>query len=138
MTTPETAPVVVGENFTTSVQCAPAPNEAVQGVPPPALAEKSPLAVNPMLIAAAVLLDRVIVVEALEVPTVTFPKFTVAGPIVNGRIAVPTIFKTSGVTVVPFDSATDPSIVPVVEGLKVTVKVQVASGARVVTQPDAL
>ena len=42
--TPLTAPVVVGEKATTNVQIAPAPNEAPQGDPPPATAEKSPLA----------------------------------------------------------------------------------------------
>jgi len=50
--TPLVAPVAVGENVRKSVQLAPAPNEVPQGVPPPALAVKSPLAEKAMLIAA--------------------------------------------------------------------------------------
>jgi hypothetical protein len=128
----------VGENFTTNVHFAPPANEAAQGVTPPVAAEKSPLAVNAMLIAAAVLLVRVTVAKPLLLPTVTFPKATLVGPRVNGTIPAPETSKTSGVTVVPFTRPIPPGIDPVVDGVKVTVNVQLASEAKVVTQPDAL
>jgi len=44
VTTPVTAPVVVGVAFTRNVHCAPAARELLHGVPPPLAAEKSPLA----------------------------------------------------------------------------------------------
>lgn len=63
-------PVVVGENVTTNVQLAPPANEVPQGVPPPAVAEKSPLAARARLIEVVSLLRTVTIWELLVVPTV--------------------------------------------------------------------
>jgi predicted phage tail protein len=78
------------------------------------------------------------VVGALVVPTTQLPKLWLAGEKVSGRIAVPEASKTSGLTAVLSFTATDPVMVPLVEGVKVTVNVQEAPEARVVTQPDEL
>jgi hypothetical protein len=83
-------------------------------------------------------LVRVTVEELLVVPTVQPPKLRLAGETVNGRMAVPVASKTSGFTTVLFANAIAPLIVPVVDGVKVTVNVHVAPEAKVVTQPDAL
>src|SRR5208337_1585392 len=130
---PLTAPVVVGVKVTPNVQLAPAPNEAPQ-VPPPVA--KSPLAPMVRLSDPAVWFVRVTVWELVVTPTVSPPKPTLAGDIVNGRTAVPEAFKTSGLTDVPSTSASDPLIVPLVDGLKVAVNVHVPPEAKTPTQPD--
>jgi hypothetical protein len=76
--------------------------------------------------------------ELLVVPTVQPPKVSEAGDMVNGRMAVPVAFNTSGFTAVLFVSVIAPSSDPVVDGVKVTVNVQEAPDNKVVTQPDAL
>ena len=131
-------PVVVGEKLTRMVQLALAPNEAPQGVPPPATAVKSPLPVEAMLIDAAVLFASVRVDVLLVLPTVQPPKFTLLGEIVSGRIAVPLTSKISGVTVALSVSPIAPLIDPLADGVKVTDSVQVAAGNRVVMQPEAV
>lgn len=131
-------PVVVGEKLTRMVQLALAPNEAPQGVPPPATAVKSPLPVEAMLIDAAVLFVSVRVDVLLVLPTVQPPKFTLLGEIVSGRTAVPLTSKISGVTVALSVSPIAPLIDPLADGVKVTDSVQVAAGNRVVMQPEAV
>jgi len=131
-------PVVVGEKLTRMVQLALAPNEAPQGVPPPATAVKSPLPVEAMLIDAAVLFVSVRVDVLLVLPTVQPPKFTLLGEIVSGRIAVPLTSKISGVTVALSVSPIAPLMDPLADGVKVTDSVQVAAGNRVVMQPEAV
>jgi len=86
----------------------------------------------------AVWFVRVTVWELLVVPTVSFPKPMLTGVMVIGRTAVPVAFRTSGLTDVPSVSAIAPLIVPLVDGLKVTVNVHVAPEVKVVTQPDEL
>jgi hypothetical protein len=130
------APVVVGENVTTNVQLAPAANEVPQGVPPPDAAEKSPLAARARLIDVVSLFCTVTIWELLVVPAVQPPKVRPAGVKFNGRMAVPLAFKTSGLTEVLSLIAIDPFHVPVLDGVKVTVKVQEPPAAKVVTQPD--
>jgi hypothetical protein len=80
----------------------------------------------------------VIVLALLVVPTVQDPKLTLLGEIDSGRIPVPLAFNTSGLTDEPLASAIAPSSVPVVDGLKVTVKVQEAPEDKVTTHPEAL
>ena len=76
-------------------------------------------------------------VEALlVVPTVQVPKLTLAGDMVSGRMPVPVTSKISGLITVLFVNAIAPWSAPVVDGLNVTVNVQEAPEARVVTQPD--
>ena len=128
--------MVVGEKLTTSVQLAPAAKEEPHGVPPPAAAEKSPLAVNAIVADVVRLLVRVMAEEPLVVPTVQVPKLTLAGDMVIGRMPMPVASKISGLTAVLLVTAIAPWSVPVVDGLKVTVNVHEAPEARVVTQPD--
>ena len=76
-------------------------------------------------------------VEALlVVPTVQVPKLTLVGDMVSGRMPVPVTSKISGLITVLFANAIAPWSAPVVDGLNVTVNVQEAPEARVVTQPD--
>jgi len=136
--TPEIDPVVVGEKVTSIVQLAPAPSEAPQGVPPPATAEKSPVAEKAMLTGDMRWFVNVTVAGPLVVPTVHVPKLTLAAEIVSGKMAVPVTSKTSGLTEALVVNATAPWIDPVVEGVNLTVKAQLAPGINVVAQPDAL
>jgi hypothetical protein len=99
---------------------------------------KSPLAVEAMLIDAAVLFVSVRVDVLLVLPTVQPPKLMLLGEIVSGRIAVPLTSKISGVTVALSVSPIAPFIDPLADGVKVTDSVQVAAGNRVVMQPEAV
>jgi hypothetical protein len=96
------------------------------------------VAAKAMVNDAAVWLVRVIVEELLVVPTVQVPKVTLVGEKLNGRIAVPVASRTSGLTAVLFANAIAPVIVPLVEGLNVTVNVHDPPEAKVVTQPEAV
>ena len=75
---------------------------------------------------------------ALVVPTLTVPKPRLETDAVRGDMPTPWTPKVSGLTMVLSVRETAPLMVPFEEGLKDTVIVQVATGAKVVTQPVAV
>lgn len=95
VTAPLMLPVVLGVKVTLRVQVAPAATLEPQGVPPPAVAEKSPLAVKLKELRVVVKLFVIVsVCAALVVPTVVEAKVRLVGAIVTGRTAVPVRFTT--------------------------------------------
>jgi len=106
---PLMVPVALGVNVTLNVHVPFAATLAPHGVVPPAVTEKSPLPVNPVMLSAALeLLVSVSICAGLVVPTDCEEKVRLAGETATGTTAVPVRSITCWATVALSETTTEP------------------------------
>jgi hypothetical protein len=120
-------PVKFGEKVTLKVHLAPAATLAPQGLVPDGAALKSPLATMLEIVSVAPeLLVRVTVLGPLVVPTVCEAKARLVGDSATGSAPVPVTSMTWGLPAPEVEKATAPLVDPVLDGVKVTLRVHLA------------
>jgi len=135
---PVMAPVTLGVKVTLKVHFAPAATLAPQGLVPDGAALKSPLATMlEMVSVPPELLVRVTVWGALVVPTFCAAKVRLAGDRDTGSAPVPVTSTICGLPAPEVAMATAPLVDPVLDGVKVTLRVHLADAASAPPQGEA-